>query len=140
MAKKKAKKEIKRSRWLNFNNILILLALIALITIIKTAFAPGQNPELSEERTRDLAGEANIVLDKLTDGQTEVSLIDSNELIEQKVTEFEQMDYDKIKEMLGIENDFCIFFEDVTGDLVKVDGMGSGIGSDKIHINGEPCK
>jgi hypothetical protein len=50
------------------------------------------------------------------------------------------MDYNEIKNLLGVENDFCVFFEDVTGDIMKVNGIVSGIGSDKIYINGEPCK
>jgi len=93
-----------------------------------------------EEKKTDLAGEADIILSKLTDGNAEVSLLDSNELMEKKIIGLEQMDYDEIKDLLGVENDFCVFFEDATGDIMKVDDIVLGIGSDKIYINGDPCK
>lgn len=139
-AAKMAKKQAKKQQWFNFNKAIILLFLLAVIGILKTALAPNQIPELPEEGKTDLAVEAGIVLGKFIDGDTEVSLLDSNELIEEKVAELEQMDYDEIKDLLGIENDFCVFFEDVTGDIIKVDGVVSGMGSDKIYINGEPCR
>ena len=60
--------------------------------------------------------------------------------MEKKIIGLEQMDYDEIKDLLGVENDFCVFFEDATGDIMKVNDMETGIGSDKIYINGEPCK
>ena len=50
------------------------------------------------------------------------------------------MDYNEVKDILGIKSDFCIYFEDVTGNLVRIDNTNLGIGSDKIFINGEPCK
>ena len=60
--------------------------------------------------------------------------------MEEKVESLEEMNYDEIKSMLGIKSDFCIFFEDITGNLVNINDVKSGIGSQKIHINGEPCK
>jgi hypothetical protein len=140
MTKKRAKKRTKKQQWFNFNKAIILLILLAVIGILRTVLAPTQTPELPKEGKTDLAGEADIVLGKLTDGDAEVSLLDSDELIEEKVIELEQMDYNEIKNLLGVENDFCVFFEDVTGDIMKVNGIVSGIGSDKIYINGEPCK
>ena len=68
-----------------------------------------------------------------------VSMSDRVELLEEKVIELDEMDYDEIKNVLGVKNDFCIYFEDVTGDIVKIDDIRLGIGSDKIYINGEPC-
>ena len=49
------------------------------------------------------------------------------------------MDYNRVKAIVGVKNDFCIYFEDITGSILKVDGMGTGIGSGKIYINGQPC-
>ena len=140
MVKKRAKKGVKKRQWSNLNNILVLLALIVLIVVIKTSLAPSLTLDLPGEVNNDLAREADIVLGKFTDEKTRVSLTDSNGLVEEKVVELERMDYNEMKEMLGIENDFCLFFEDITGDLVKVNGMGQGIGSDKIYIDGKPCE
>jgi len=60
--------------------------------------------------------------------------------MEDSVARLDQMDYDEVKNLLGVKNDFCIFFEDVTGNLVKIDDLNLAIGSNKIYINGQPCK
>jgi hypothetical protein len=140
MTKKQAKKRTEKQQWFDFNKAVILLILLAVIVIFRTALAPTQTPELSKEEKNDLAGEADIILGELTGGNAEVSLLDSNELMEEKVIGLEQMNYDELKDLLGVENDFCVFFEDATGDIMKVDDIVPGIGSDKIYINGKPCK
>ena len=140
MTKKQAKKRTEKQQWFDFNKAVILLILLAVIVIFRTALAPTQTPGLSKEEKNDLAVEADIILGKFTDGNAEVSLLDSNELMEEKVIGLEQMNYDELKDLLGVENDFCVFFEDATGDIMKVDDIVPGIGSDKIYINGEPCK
>ena len=140
MTKKQAKKRTEKQQWFDFNKAVILLILLAVIVIFRTALAPTQTPELSKEEKNDLAGEADIILGELTGANAEVSLLDSNELMEEKVIGLEQMNYDELKDLLGVENDFCVFFEDATGDIMKVDDMETGIGSDKIYINGKPCK
>jgi len=127
-----AKKEAKKQELLNFERAITLLLILSLFVILKTAFTAPKIPGLVEE--------ANIVLYTLTDGQAEVSVLKSNEIIEEKIENLDQMSYNEIKNMLGIKNDFCIFFEDVSGNLVKIDGISSGVGSGKIYINGEPCK
>ena len=140
MTKKQAKKRTEKQQWFDFNKAVILLILLAVIVIFRTALAPTQTPELSKEEKNDLAGEADIILGELTGGNAEVSLLDSNEIMEEKVIGLEQMNYDELKDLLGVENDFCVFFEDATGDIMKVDDIVPGIGSDKIYINGKPCK
>lgn len=124
------KKEVNKPKWFNFNKAIILLLILALFVIIKTIFI----------HEVDLEEEAKSALFTLTDGFAEISLVDSNGLAEEKIENLDQMDYDEMKNILGLKNDFCIFFEDATGNLVRIDDASIGIGSDKIYINGEPCK
>ena len=126
---KKRNQMIKKKEWLNFNKAMLLLLIISLFAIIKTAFMPDS----------ELAKEAEIILDKLTNGNGEINLLDSNELVEEKVVKLSQMDYNKVKNLLGVKNDFCIYFEDISGNIIIIDGISPGIGSNKILINGEPC-
>ena len=126
-----SKKEAKKREWLDFNKAIVLLLILALFVILKTTFTPQKT---------ELMGEAEIVLATLTGGNTKVSLIESDELIEEKIKNLDQMDYDEIKNIIGVQNDFCIFFEDSSGNLVKIDGINPYIGSNKIYINGYPCK
>src|SRR3989338_9518098 len=127
---KKRNQMIKKKEWLNFNKAMLLLLIISLFAIIKTAFMPDS----------ELAKEAEIILDKLTNGNGEINLLDSNELVEEKVVKLSQMDYNKVKNLLGVKNDFCIYFEDISGHVIRIDNLNLGIGSNKILINEEPCK
>ncbi len=129
--KAKKRNQTKRREWFNFNKAIALLLILALFIILKTAFT-SQKTQLTEE--------AEIVLNTLTDGNAEISLVDSNGLVENKVRDLDNMDYDEIKNIIGIKNDFCIFFEDTTGNIIKIDDINLGIGSNKIRINGDPCK
>ena len=134
------KKEVKKREWLNFNSAMLLLVILALFVILKTAFTPPEIVRLLEDVKTDLVEEAEIVLDTLTNGASEVSLLDSNELIEEKIRELDKKDYNEIKSMLGVKSDFCIFFEDLNGNPVKIGDINSGVGSDKIYINGKSCE
>ena len=120
-----------KKQWFDFNKAIFLLFIIAVIIIIKAALT---------SQTSSLEQDANIVLTKLTDGHQETSLLNSNEIDVEKLRKLDKMDYNEIKSMLGVRNDFCIYFEDTTGNIVKIDNTNTGIGSDKIYINGEPCR
>jgi len=116
---------------MNFNNAIILLTIIALFVIIKTILVP---------QSTTVEQEANIVLDTFTNGDDRMSLINQNELIEEKLRNLDDMGYDEIKNELGLKSDFCIYFEDISGNLVRIDNVNLGIGSEKISINGNPCR
>lgn len=117
-------------QFFNFNRAMLLLFIIASFIIIKAAFT-SENPNLEQE--------ANMVMAKLTNSD-EISLLSSDEIDAEKLSTLDEMDYNEVKGMLGIKNDFCIYFEDEDGALVKIDGTNPGIGSGKILINGEPCR
>ena len=116
------------------------MIIITLFIILRTIFTGPENISLLEETKNNLVKESGIVLDKLTKGDDGINLIESNELVAENVVKLDQMDYNDVKYMFGVKNDFCIYFEDVSGNLVKLDNTNLGIGSNKIYINGEPCK
>ena len=109
--------------------------MIILFIILTTIFTSSG----SSETKSDLTTDGEIVLNKLTNDPAKLSLLNSNELIEEKIENLDNMDYEEIKSILGVEKDFCIFIEDTNGQVVELEGMNSGIGSDKISINGNPC-
>ena len=126
---KKRNQAAKKKEWLNFNKAMLLLLIISLFVIIKTAFISDAG----------LEKEAEIVLDKLTNGNGEINLLNANELVEEKVIELHQMDYNNVKSMLGVKSDFCVYFEDISGNVITIDGISPGIGSNRIYVNGKPC-
>jgi len=140
MAKKRhsAKKSIKKNLF-TFNNIVLLALLFALIVLFKAILVPVQSPAFKLAEKTNLEQEAKTLLDTVATEGTDISLIKSNELIEEKIEHLDNMDYNKFKDILGVKSDFCVYFEDATGNLIKVDGIEPGIGSEKIQINGKPC-
>ena len=126
--KKKKSKEL-----FTYDNAIFLLILIAVFVVLKALVVP-EDIQISKG---DLSQDAEIVLNQLTNGK--VSLLRSNELIERQIQNLDKMDYEEIKSLFGIKNNFCIYFEDISGNAVKIDNINLGIGSNKISINGEPC-
>ncbi len=119
----------------SYGNALKLIAILAIFAVARAAITSDKGAIAKA----DLEQEAAQVLRTLTSNNTPISVLESNKLVEEKIENLEQMDYEEIKSMLGIKSDFCIFFEDITGNLAQVNNIESGIGSEKIYINGRPC-
>ena len=137
MAKKR--KPVKKRELLNFNAAVILLAVIVIAVILKALLIPSPKLVMQDGQKSNLEDDAKILLNALTDRNEQVRLLESNELMGEKIMVLAGMDYNRVRAIVGVKNDFCIYFEDITGSILKVDGMGTGIGSGKIYINGQPC-
>ena len=135
----KSKNKPKKDIVANSNLVLFALVLVILV-ILKSIFSPpAANNVANNVRHKTLEQEAISALDKLANGKDSIRQIDSNKLVEKKFEFLEQMDYKEFKQALGLENDFCIYFEDYAGSIIAIGNIKSGIGSGKIMINGEPC-
>ena len=66
-------------------------------------------------------------------GYVKVECVDKD-----KLREFASQNYEAIKESLGIENDFCIHFEDREGNLIDISPItsrrGVGLGSPALEF------
>lgn len=123
------KKRVKKKDWLNFKNLMYFLIILIVISIVKVSITSKP----------DLIKDAEIILTKLTDESASVGFLISNELIEEKIQDLDDMDYLEMKSALGVDSNFCIYFEDTNGNLVQIGETDIGIGSDKIFLNGLPC-
>ena len=141
MAKNNVKKNVGKDLF-TFNNAVLLALTLSLIIIFKTILGSVATPKSAEKvdvaDLADLEQEAKILLDTVTAEGT--GLVQSNELLEDKVKSLSNMDYDEFKHTLSLKSDFCIYFEDANGNIIKIDGVEHGIGSEKIKINGKPCE
>ena len=120
-----------------FNNAVFFLLMLALIVLFRTilgSVATFEAAEFKAAEKADLEQEAKILLDTVTAEGTAISLVESNELSEEKVNSLSNMDYDEFKHTLGLKSDFCVYFEDANGNLIRVDSVEPGIGSGKIKI------
>jgi hypothetical protein len=113
---------------LTFKNAVILIVIIMLVAILRTAIDSGVT-------ITSLEREANVVFSALSG-----EVVDSDVLIEAKLENLNDRGYESIKKVLGVESDFCIYFEDITGNVVQIDGIDPGIGSNNIYINDKPCR
>ncbi len=84
---------------------------------------------------KDLNNEGMHIIKSL---ESEVSVIEDNQIKEEKIHELMEKDYDEIKSELGIRNEFCIFIEDENGKVIPVQNEEGeiyyGVGSGNVEI------
>jgi len=109
------------------------LWLVLVVAIVAAAFSM-----FTPQSDEGLQGEAETILDVLTNGDEHTFAV--NDVFQEEIlAKISGMSYKELKDSLNVENDFCIYFEDESGNLVEVkDGLRS-VGSDAIVINGRPC-
>ena len=56
-----------------------------------------------------------------------------------KLASASNVSYENLKSLLGIESEFCIYFEDEKGNIVPVQGNMVGIGSPLVNLSGRGC-
>jgi len=61
----------------------------------------------------------------------------------ERLKRLSDMDYKQAKAMLGLKNNFCIYFEDEKGNLVNISSIldkdTAGIGDPDAYVSGIPC-
>jgi len=76
-------------------------------------------------------------------GTSPVSVIIAGKVNETRLLGLVQQDYADIKRQLRIEGDFCIHFEDQSGNVIYIEKTETenvtGLGSPKINISDIPC-
>jgi hypothetical protein len=82
--------------------------------------------------------EAEIISKEATSQDSRLSLTNGDSLNETKVKDLVVQNYSEIKKRLRIKNDFCIYFEDAEGNILRIQNV-SGIGSSEINISGIEC-
>jgi len=118
--------------WFSFESAVALILVLSVLVVLKSFFT------LPESVTRlSLEQDAANVLSQLTNGP--LKFLESDQILEEKIRELSVRNYVELKEMLGIESDFCIFFEDSAGNIIDIEEV-SRMGSDKILVNGLPCQ
>ena len=90
-----------------------------------------------ESQDTNLKKDAERLLNAITTNNLENPNL--TQLNEESLEEIMQKDYIKLKEELGLKNDFCIRLEDSNGELIKINGIERGIGSSKVKVNGVSC-
>lgn len=140
VAKKRKPREENKGELLNYNNAIKIIVIIVLIATIKAVITSDKSSLVETKSKAELEEEAIGILKTITNENTQIGILDSNGIVEEKIENLNRMDYDDIKSLFKVKNDFCIFFEDTTGNIAHINGVTSGIGSGKIYVNGKPCR
>jgi len=74
----------------------------------------------------------------LEENVTANSILEGNKIQAYKLYNLTGKNYTELKTELGMKNDFCIYFVDEEGYLVKINNK-TGIGSRRFLINNTPC-
>jgi hypothetical protein len=56
-----------------------------------------------------------------------------------KLIEISNLTGDELKELFGINSEFCFVLQNVSGDVINITPHHTGVGSNKILIGGVPC-
>ncbi|MBS3105037.1 hypothetical protein J4234_02160 [Candidatus Woesearchaeota archaeon] len=91
------------------------------------------------EKASNLEEEASIIIKQVGSEDSQIRIIDHNEVNISKANELKNLSYNELKRRLRIESDFCIYFEDDKGYLVIINNSYKGIGAPIINLSGTPC-
>lgn len=113
--------------------VVFISALSAFIIIISTDFGTI--------KADDLKSEADLIPRMLvTVEENEVSLIESGKISHNKLKRIMGYEYDDLKSKLGVRSDFCIYFEDMEGNLINIshilsEGESVAVGNSRINVS-----
>jgi hypothetical protein len=135
------KEDMDRAQIWSIDVLLALVIFVAIIIIFYTTISAKQNPKLKDLQIE--AGGLKAELEQHPDlGFIRADTIDADRM--NNFTKMVESNYTAVKEELGIRGDFCIFFEDESGNLIPINGK-NGIGNtseimidDSNHIP-QPC-
>ncbi len=97
-------------------------------------------------------GEGDVRVDLQTQGATiqtvlaadrPVSFLDGVDIDADRLALFTAIPYDDLRDELGIDGDFCIYFEDEDGNIIPVPSTGGtapGVGHPDIIVGGGECE
>jgi hypothetical protein len=117
-------------------DIMVVIVIILFGTLFLVANKVNSDDDVNVNELYDKASDdSRLIVDSLKSE----NIIDSDNNV--KVDNLMQINVEDIKQELNIDGDFCIVFER-EGKLVKIDPENevNGVGSDKIIVNGVPCK
>jgi len=94
-----------------------LILIVAFLAIIVSVY----DRSLSGKSNEPQVLEAEKITNMLLDGRG-ISFASNNIIDEKKVKALQNMDYSEIKKSMNAKNDFCIYIEDISGNVILAKG------------------
>ena len=79
---------------------------------------------------------------EIVSSEQDISFVKESKVDDERLNTISEKTYQNVKQELGIENDFCIYFEDAEGNIVPIEletGTYYGIGNENATIAGQAC-
>ena len=117
-------------------------AVVAVVIFILAAMVMFYliGPAAKNRATDKLQAEAKLLPGALSANQNlTIIFIQGTQVDELKLSQILRLSYENVKSLLGIQSDFCIYFEDDKGNLVEIRPGIVGIGSDLVKVAGRSC-
>jgi len=119
----------------------VVIGVLIFLLVIGVFYAILTNN--TKEDTTDLKISSETVAEKLT-SDPDVGFVTDESIDETKLWAFAEKEYLTLKKELGVNQEFCVFFEDENGNIINItnstDGTFVGIGSSSVTVGGIPCK
>ena len=115
-----------------------LILAIFLFTIIMLGFFYIVSTMTGQKTSTVVKVESEYLPRMLEENASLSSFVEGNKIKVSKLYNLTGKNYTELKNELGIKNDFCIYFVDEEGYLVKINNK-TGIGSPRFKINNTPC-
>ena len=111
--------------------VIFILGAILLFYLMGPA-AKNRNSEKLQDEAKKLPGILSAS-QNLT-----IIFVQGTRVDENKLSQILMLSYENLKALLGIQSDFCIYFEDEKGNIVPA-GNRIGIGSPLVNFSGKAC-
>ena len=116
------------------------LIAVALFTIVLIFFFGLSLRDSGKAKVENLQADSGKLTTSVGGRQNQTSSFVANSKIdEQKIAELSNMSYEQLKNFLGIDSDFCLYFEDSQGNIINFSGNKTGRGSSNATVAGVSC-
>ncbi|MBL7056006.1 hypothetical protein ISS07_03795 [Candidatus Woesearchaeota archaeon] len=115
----------------------IMLATIIFVGTIFFFFLVLNNTQ--DTKTEELKKDAEKITNSVFSENGALSIIDGGDVNESKLENLLEQNYTDLKKQVGIENDFCLYLEDETGNIISINSSFTGVGSGDINVSDIPC-
>lgn len=123
-------------------DLVIALVIFGFITVVVTSFSLLNQPEI--EDLQFTAERVSVAMESPTSSGCSAVLEGERLILENAECLFDgdQTTYESMRNELGVEGDFCIYFEDESGQIYQVEtlsGSKTGWGSPELVVGGTAC-
>lgn len=129
---------MKKAQTLSTEFIIAITIFVAAIILFITLLSSSADP-----KTKELQQEAVLLSDQTKVDESPINIVTDGDINRTKLRMLIDTPYEELKQELGLQNEFCIYFKDRQGKVMYITGPDEqdrfGIGSSKIYIDEKEC-